>query len=398
MSGPFARFAAGLFALAVTAQAQTPAPPPAAPPAQAPPSRSELVVAAIRKHFEKLTPEYARYGRPTVYGETSSANTLTRQQLERERGLMQEAVAAGLLKSPPIELLNLGHDLIVHDPLTGLAYLKALHASAPLGSKEVETAFFVHTVAAGEEGEKLAVAELGSEKQDHPLFWARYLQSFALHESSIEPILARIAAKPPPEVATALLLALLQIGSPKALAGVQSQVEHATDDDVQGAAIFTCVELLGFDGIAYVEKIKPVGPKSTAEWKRSLEWLKKETSPSSKHARVIKNDASFVDRFADLATSPVIRWLNHQGLLEAAAVATPPLLKPEQKSELLELLIDSRGFGLEAVKGTLARALTKEDEPQLLKIRAASFDSPSPLSNGRAKTIGLMVRTLREAR
>jgi hypothetical protein len=83
-------------------------------------------------------------------------------------------------------------------------------------------------------------------------------------------------------------------------------------------------------------------------------------------------------------------------LLAEAALKDPPALAPGKKAELMPLLVDSRGFGLEAVKGSLFKTLTKEDEEPLLATRAASFYSPNDYSWGRLKTIGIMVRVVRQ--
>jgi hypothetical protein len=353
------------------------------------------ILEAIKDHFKSVTPEFRRYSGATTYGETLSRTAISKEALAREKALFKEAAAAGLLKSLPAEVVDLGHNLIVHDPATGKAYLKALHESADFGNREVVRAIYSATLASGELGEQMAVAELASKNKDRRLFWARYLQQHALYLSSLEPIQKHIARESEPAVKMSLIWALAELGSPKSLVTVKDLIEHATDDGVQAAAIFTYAELAGFDGIAYVEKIKTLGEKSAAEQRGSLQWLKEETRPLAKHGRDIGNDLDFVARFGDLRASPVIGWLNKERLLEDAALKDPPKLAADKKKKLLDLLIDSKGFGLEAVKGSLSRSLSKEDEPALLKIRAAGLYSPNELSLARLKTLGIMIRQLR---
>jgi hypothetical protein len=354
------------------------------------------VLAAIKNHFKTVTPEFRRYEHLSLYGDTISGATLTKQEMERERALFQAAASAGLLKTLPPEVLDLGHNLIIHDPIAGAEYLKALHESADLTKREMVPAIYASTLAAGELGEELAVAELASDNKDRRLFWARYLQQYALYLSSAEPIHKHLARESETAVKTALINSLAAIGSPKSVAVLKDLIERTADDEVQAAAIYSYVELVGFDGIAYVEAIKTVGEKSEAERRKGLQWLKQETRLDAKHGREVYNDTEFVSRFADLHASPVIRWLNKEHLLEKAVLKENPKLSMEKMKELLELIVDSKGFGLEAVKGSLFRSLSKEDEALLLKIRCVGFYSLIAQSVARQKTVGILVRQLRQ--
>jgi hypothetical protein len=354
------------------------------------------VLAAIKTHFKTVTPEFRRYERLALYGDTLSGTAPTKLELERERALFKAAASAGLLKTLSPEVLDLGHNLIVHDPAVGVEYLKALHESADLTKREMVPAIYASTLAAGELGERLAVAELASENKDRRLFWARYLQQYALYLSSVEPIHKHLARESETAVKTALLNSLAAIGSPKSVAVVKDLIERTAEDEVQAAAIFSYVELVGFDGIAYVEAIKTVGEKSEAERRKALEWLKQETRLDAKHGREVSNDTEFVSRFADLHASPVIRWLNKEHLLERAVLKENPKLSTEKKKELLEIIVDSKGFGLEAVKGSLFRSLSKEDDALLLKVRCVCFYSLIQQSVARQKTVGILVRQLRQ--
>lgn len=355
------------------------------------------VTRPIREHFLTVTAEVNRYAGLTTYGEPLSAGAISKEAMTRELALFNDAKAAGMLKSPPDELLALGHNLIVHDPNgAGAAYLRALHDSARPGDERIGRAFILATLAAGEPGEAMAVAALSSDDRDRRAFWGSYLERYAIYPSSANPILARIPREADPAVKASLIRALSTIGSPDSTAAVKDLVARATDDDVQAAALYAYVELAGFDAIAYVESVKPIGAKSSAERTEGLRWLKKETRPASKHGREVSNDLEFVARFGDLRASPAIRWLDEQGLLKDAALNQPPKLAPDQKKQLLNALVESRGFGLEACKGTLFRNLAKEDEALLMRIRAVSFYSPNEMSAARAKTVGILVREIRQ--
>jgi hypothetical protein len=359
-------------------------------------TKQKEVLQAIKNHFKTVTPEFWRYKYLTLYGDTISGTALSKKELERERALFKAAANTGLLEALPPEVLDLGHNLIIHDPTVAAEYLKALHESADLTNRELIPVIYAATLAAGELGEQMAVAELASGDKDRRLYWARYLMYYALYPSSVEPIHKQLARESVTAVKTKLIMSLAKIGSPKSVAVVKDLVERAAEDDVQAVAICAYTEWVGFDGLAYVEKIKPLGEKSELARRNSLAWLKQETSPSAKHGRRVNNDLEFVSRFGDLHGSPIIRWLNKEHLLDKAVLMENPKLSAEQKKELLELLVDSKGFGLEAVQGSLFRSLSKEDEPYLLKIGSVGFYCMLDLPVARHKTVGMMVRHLRQ--
>ena len=73
-------------------------------------------------------------------------------------------------------------------------------------------------------------------------------------------------------------------------------------------------------------------------------------------------------------------------------------MRADRKRELLARLEDAKGFGLEAVKGTLFVSLEPDDETTLLRIRQVSYFSPNAQSEKRASTIAILVRTIRHGR
>lgn len=354
------------------------------------------LVQALISHFQTVTPEMRRQRVSGGYGETISGTAISKEAVAREVSLFKEALATGLVKSPDPLFLALGHNLIVHDPVTGLAYLKVQHETADLSDGNVGETLVVGTIAAGEPGEMLAVSQLASRDGSRRSFWAHYLEYNAIFPSSAEPIQKQLAVESDPAVKASLLRALSMIGSPTSLAFVKNLVEQATDDAVQAAAMFAFVELAGYDGIPFMETVKPVGQKSSREQQDALGWLKTETRPDAKHGRDVTSNSGFVARFGTLFTSPVMRWLSDRGLLKEATLKQPPVLGAAEKAELLELLIDSKGFGLEAVKGALFRSLSKQDEASLLRIRTVSLYSPNELSMARLNTVGIMVRKIRQ--
>jgi hypothetical protein len=359
-------------------------------------AQSGPMARAIMSHFQTVSAELVRHRESSDYGETISGTAISKTALAREVSLFKEALVTGLLKSPSPLLLALGHNLIVHDPVTGLVYLKALHETADLTDNNVAQAIVVGTVAAGEPGEALAVSELASKDGARRAHWAHYLEYYASFLSSAEPIQAQIASESDPAIKASLLRALSKIGSPGSLTVVRDTIEHATDDAVQTAAIFAYVELTGYDAISYMQALKPMGAQSAREREDALEWLKAQTSPESKHGREVSSDAGFVSRFGSLSANPVLGWLSEHELLKPAALEQPPLLAVPDKAALLELLIDARGFGLEAVKGALFGSLSRQDESALLRIRDVSFYAPNQLSRARLDTIGIMVRRIRQ--
>ena len=203
-------------------------------------------------------------------------------------------------------MLSLGHNLIVHDPDIGLSYLRLLHDSADLA----------------EERHRNASTRLRSPPENRVRRWplANWLQRVRIgappgpltchkmrYLSSEKPILKCLAGETLPSIKVRLIWSLAMIGDPGCLPEIRDVVEHATDDEVQAAAIFTFADLAGFDGIGYLRAVKPRGAKSMKEQEDSVAWLKAETRPDLKHGRDVSNDPDFADRFGDLRSSSVMR-------------------------------------------------------------------------------------------
>ncbi len=315
--------------------------------------------------------------------------------MEREQKLLAQALDAGLMKSPNKELLSLGHNVLAHDSKAGLAFLGALHELAEAGSDELRDALFLATLVAGEEGEKLAVEELSSPIEARRKLWARYLAFGAIYRSSASRIHEVLKLEQPDEVAAFLLDALAMIGDPDSTRVVGEIMRQSTADAVQARAIFAYAELGGFDVLGELGDVKAVGPDAAHEKSEAIEWLRTNTRADSKHGHEVGNSDEFVVRFGDLYSCPTVKFLADQGLLAENVVKIPVRLSATQKSRLMELLVDSKGFGLEAVKGSLFLSLSSGDESVLLRIRALGFVSPNEYSMSRLNTIGILVRKIR---
>jgi len=173
---------------------------------------------------------------------------------------------------------------------------------------------------------------------------------------------------------------------PTSIPAIKKIIERTTDDETQTKAIF-----------AYLEKIKSIGEKSSQELKASMDWIKKETNAANKYGVIVESDVNFISRFGDIHT-PAMVWLEKEGLLDTAKALHPIPFTAAKKNELLKLLIESKGFGLEAVKGQLFLSLEQSDIPTLLELRKSCVYSPNTFSFGRLSTIGMFIRYLRKTK
>ena len=71
-------------------------------------------------------------------------------------------------------------------------------------------------------------------------------------------------------------------------------------------------------------------------------------------------------------------------------------MKKEKKEELLDLLMESKGFGLEMIKAHLFLSLEQTDINKLLKLRQMCVYSPNNYTKGRLKSIGIDIGYLRK--
>jgi hypothetical protein len=354
----------------------------------------EDIEGAIKQHFEKVTPELNRYGsRITLYGECLSKTRPPQEFVDQEVALVKQARAAGFTQKPSPLLFALCHNLLVYQPDDGRELLEEINQLEL--SADVRRYLTTATLAAGQWGEQFALRNLRSPELERRKFWMNHLTNFAIHEESIPNILELYEGEQDPAVRGGLLRSLATIGSLKPLQCVNGALGDSKDDDVQAAAIFTLVELLGFKSIDAIEQLNPIGPKAKAERIEALKWLKQQTSAERPFGMEVKNDIGFTKLYCDIK-SPAMGWLNRNFNTYTNPSGVPDRFSADDKKELLDLLLDSKGFGLEAIKGSLFSSVGPEDVPTLLNIRAASWYSPNKYSQGRTKTVGILVRQVRK--
>jgi len=230
---------------------------------------------------------------------------------------------------------------------------------------------------------------------DQRKLYASYLSSYEIYESSIPRIEKMLQQTNDPEIKQDLISALMYLSNPKSIEIVKQIIVSAKDDEVQTKAIYAFTELSGYDGIKYLESIKTIGEKSKEEKKSSLEWLKKETNSKNKFGTEVTNDIDFIERFGDIK-SPAIVWLDNEGLLNEKQSKKPTPLSKDKKDRLIDLLIEAKGFGLEAAKAQLFLSIDQSDIDKLLVLRQVCCYSPNNFTKGRMKTVGIFIRHLRK--
>lgn len=352
---------------------------------------SDSLDKTILEHFDRYTPELFRYSGLTSYGETKT--TFDKTQIERELELLEEVKKSELLDSPTKSVFALCHNILIHSSGKGIEFLKLLNKPT---SNEMKIGM-LHTefMFTKEYGEKLAVDNLESDDSEWSLIWARYLSNFAIYESSIPRIEKKFQQTTNTNMKEYLLNALMYISSPKSIDFIKQIIETTKTDEVQAKAIFVYAELTGYPGIDYLNDIKTLGEKSEKEKQGSIDWLEKSTSSKNKFGVEVINDIDFIKRFGDIK-SPAMIYLDKEGLLEENKAANPTPLAKEKKDKIIDLLVESKAFGFEAVKGQLFLSLESSDIERLLTLRQMCIYSPNSYTQGRLNTIGIFVRFLRK--
>ena len=345
----------------------------------------------IETHFKEYKPELFRYGGLVYYGETRTI--FDKVQIEKELQLFDEIKNSNFINEPTTYIIALCHNILIHTPDIGKTFLSLLNK--PIDNEELLDLLHIEFNFAGEFGEKLALENLKSTNENWQKTWAYHLNKYGIYESSIPEIQKMIKQTSDNEIKQYLIKSLMYIGSPNSVEFVKQIIETSTDDEVQEAAIFTYVELVGYDGIEYLKTVKTIGEESENEKKSSLDWLQESTNPKNKFGIEVDSDEEFIELFIDIK-SPVMIWLNKQSLLKKSKINNPKPLAKDKKDELLELLIDSKGFGLEAVKGTLFLSIEKSDIDKLLLLRQMCFYSPNKYTKGRLHTLGIFIRHLQK--
>jgi hypothetical protein len=345
----------------------------------------------ISAHFEKYQPELFRYSGLTIYGE--SKTTFEKVQIERELELFNQVKNSDLITKPTENVFALCHNIIIHSPDSGREFLKLLNKET--NDENTISSLYSEIMFTGEFGEQLALDNLESDNKDWSKTWSNYLSLQAIYESSISRIEKLLKETDDIELKQDLIGALMYISNPKSKEIIRQIIETTTNDYVQAKAIFAYVELTGYDGMSYLKSIQTKGEKSNSEKKSSIDWLKKETSPKNNFGLEVDNDIDFIMRFGDIK-SPVIIWLDKEGLLDEKKAEKPTAFAKDKKDKLIDLLIESKGFALEAAKGQLFLSIELSDIGKLLALRQMCLYSPNNFTQGRLKTIGIFVRSLRK--
>ena len=342
-------------------------------------------------HFEHYLPESQRHSDLTSFGEIKSS--FEKEQVEKELQLFEEVKKSTLLSQPTREVFDLCHNLLIHSPDKGKEFLTLLNH--PLHDRELLMPFYMEIIFTGEFGERLMLQNLTSPDQDWRRDCSSYLGAFAIYESSIPMIEKTLQTSKDVQMQQDLIGALAFISNPKSIRTIQQLIESTKDDETQARAIFAYTELMGYDGIKYIEQIKTIGERSQEEKKISVNWLKSETSLSNKYGIQVSNDLNFILRFGDIV-SPATEWMRKEGLLDTLKAAHPVALEKPKKSELIHVLIQSKGFGLDAIKANLFLSIEPIDIPDLLKLRQSCAYSPNSFSFARLQTVGFCIRYLRK--
>lgn len=373
--------------LAAPAAPEPVAPASTAAPAVTTPAQFE---AALAEQFRLAPPELARYAGLATYGETFSATRRDAASLRVLRALYVDALRLNLLNPPSQQVLDLCHELIVYGTPEGT---DCLHQLAQERYNNAAGDYLpVGIFAAGADGEQVATDRLTDPDATARAQWARLLSGIAIYDSSEQPILDALKQERDPVVRDGELHALAHLADPAALSLV-TPLLAAPDDATRAGAIFAYTELRGRAGLTVLAMVQPVGPESKRELADGLDFLRHQTTAKSPFGAELKNDTGFLERFGDVK-NPVIAWLHAHRAFTRRLAHNPPL-KPADKNKLLALLADSKGFGLEAVRGSLLASTGPGDVPALLRIRQSVWISPNAHSEARMHTLDILVRSIR---
>jgi hypothetical protein len=347
----------------------------------------------IIQHFSQYTPESKRYNSSATYGEKRAA--FEKEQIDKELELFEEVKISSLIEHPSADVFDLCHNILIHSPKKGKEFLTLLNH--PNENRETLMPFYMDAIFTGEFGEQLALKNLTSDNADWRNNWGIYLGTFAVYESSIPIIEKVLEQSTDPDTQRDLIGALTFISHPASVTTIKKIIESTKNDETQAKAIVAYTELAGYDGIPYLEKVTTLGDLSTEEKNSGLTWLKKETSASNKYGVQITNDMDFMLRFGE-SKAPSMLWMKKEGLLDTTKANHAIVLSNAKKTALLDALIESKGFGLEAVKAHLFLSLDQADIPRLLALRQACVYAPNGDSFARLKTVGLFIRYLRKTK
>ena len=354
---------------------------------------SDSLESKLNKHFDEYGSELFRYSGLTYYGETITI--FSKNQIEREINLFNEIRDSDILNKPNNTVFALCHNILIHSPEEGKSFLKLLNK--PTTDDNILNLLGLEMIFAGEFGEQLILDNIESRYRKWSENWSIFLSEYAIYESSIPRIEKIYNQSNRTEIKVNMIKALTKISSLDVLDFIKQIIETTRNDDILEAAMFAYIEFVGYDGIEYVNNIKTIGQKSKKEKEEGLDWLKTGTSPKNKFGVVVENSMDFINRFGGIR-SPVVNWANRERLLTEKNIKEPTALTKTKKNELIGLLIESKGVGLEMIKAQLFLSLEQTDIDKLLKLRQMCLYSPNEYTEGKLHTIGIFVRYLRKIR
>lgn len=346
----------------------------------------------IKVHFNKRVPQLFRYGGLAKYGDSIAQNIPSESLISEQVELANRLMGSALIEKPTDLVFALCHDLVINKPSEGIKLLTAL-SKIPYPS-EHEKLLCVCFLAAGSSGESILVDMLTSNDSKWAQFSANLLESYALDDETAQKVAALLKLSTNNQLKCTYMKILTQIGYSNAHSTIESIAITTTDDGTQAFALFSITELLGHDAIPFLGTIKAVGPKSSKELSNSISWLKNDTSRSNPHGLEVTNDTDFINRFSDLPT-PSLDWLKLRGLLKASRISRPTRLGPEETGQLLNVLIQSKCFGLEVCKAELLLSLTPVHKNALRQLAAVNWYSPYQATSRRSNSLSILMRSIR---
>ncbi|MCU0417782.1 MAG: hypothetical protein MUE33_11430 [Cytophagaceae bacterium] len=354
-------------------------------------AQSDTIDRLIQLHFEKHPPELYKTDNPSLYGNVKT--DFTDEQIKDELALYTLVSSGEIINNPTSNTLALCHNILIHTPEKGKEFLIALNK--PTDKKEIINFLWSEFIFTGEFGEQQAIKNLNSSHIEWQLTWAKYLNKYAVYDSSIPSIKNIISETNNIDIKINLISSLMFIGNPQSIPFVKLIIDTTQNDEIQEKALFVFTELSGYNGINILKSIKAVGPKSQKELETSIQWLEANTNKYNKTGSVIKNDLNFIYRFYCTST-PVMNWLKKGGYLNEKKASKPSAFTSTEKATFISLLISSKLFGFEAAKANLFLSLNNQDMEVLLQLRKLCVYTPNEFTNGRLNTLGIMIRYLKK--
>lgn len=361
---------------------------------QAPVDPTRAFLVDLMAHFAK-SPARIKVANQVLrlHGTPLSATQPSPSDLQALRLLGERGMKVPVTDLTGIALVGLAHELAPHDPGIALGLLERVATRPP--EPDFTPMFGVALLACGKEGETFALRLLLEPDSKWKKFATSHLREWITFTPTGEGLLGRLSTASPKDAESGWLYPLAILGHYPSLPVVARHMHMATKDEVQAAAIWTYTELAGRPGLSTLEALRPIGPESTKEHRAALEWLRKETTEDNPHGWDVGNDDGFISRFASLRT-PSMDWLRKEGMLTEEAVRMPRRLSSAATTNLIEQLIQSQGFGLEACKGSLFLSVSADHEAALTRLATINWWFPDrSYSHKRAKSIVLLLRVLR---